>query len=182
MRSPLIAFYGLSLLAGSALAQETQHLRDFKNQLIGKRPLAETVASALAGVAFDTPKEWGPGIEGFGKRAGSSFGKRAVKASVELGVSEWTHESLHYRRLGTGSVLERLEHAVVTTYWVPRDDGRGHTLAVGRIAGSVIAPEVARLWMPDRVANFQGATRSTCWSMGLDVGVNVFCEFWHRPR
>jgi hypothetical protein len=36
--------------------------------------------------------------------------------------------------------------------------------------------------MPDRVANFQGAVRSTVYSMGLDAGLNVIYEFWRRPR
>ena len=168
-------------MAASALAQDADHLQDFKNKLIWKGPLAKTAASALFSQAIDAPKEWGRGIEGFGKRVGSSFGKRAVKASVELGVSEWTHEDLHYHRLGTGSFLGRLKYAVVTTYWVPRDNGPGHTVAAGRIAGSFAAPQVARLWMPDRVANFEGAARSMGFSIGLDVGLNILYEFWRRP-
>jgi hypothetical protein len=170
------------ILAGFLFAQDADHLQDYKNKLIWKGPLAKTAASALFGEIIDSPKEWGQGIEGFGKRAGSSFGKRAVKATVELGVSEWTHEDLHYHRLGSGSFVKRLTHAIVTTYWVPRDNGPGHTLAAGRIAGSFAAPQVARLWMPDRVANFQGAVRSTVYSMGLDAGLNVIYEFWRRPR
>ena len=101
---------------------------------------------------------------------------------MELGVSEWTHEDLHYHRLGSGSFLARVKHAVVTTYWVPRDNGRGHTVAVGRIAGSFAAPQVARLWMPDRVATFGAGMQSTGATIGLDVGFNVIYEFWPRKR
>ncbi len=130
----------------------------------------------------NSPHEWGRGVDGFAKRAGSSFGQRAVKASVELGVSEWTHEDLHYHRLGTGSFFTRLKHAVVTTYWVPRDNGPGNTIAVGRIAGSFLSPQVARLWMPDRVATGGAALQSTAATIGLDAGINVLYEFWRRPH
>ena len=181
MRKLFVAICGVTLLAGSACAQEDNHFQDFKRKLIWKGPLLTTALSAFAGEVFNAPKEWGRGIDGFGKRAGSSFGQRAVKASVELGFSERTHEDLHYHRLGTGSVLTRVKHAVVTTYWVPRDNGTGQTLAVGRIAGTFAAPQVARLWMPDRVATFGAATQSAGATFGLDVGLNIVYEFW-RPR
>ena len=75
----------------------------FEDKLIWKGPLVKTAISALFNEAINSPTEWGRGIDGFGKRAGNSFGQRAVKASVELGLSTWTHEDLHFRRLGEGS-------------------------------------------------------------------------------
>jgi hypothetical protein len=173
---------GLSLLAGPASAQQDNHLEDFKRKLIWKEPLIKTVASALFNEASDSPHEWGRGIDGFGKRAGSAFAKRTVKASVELAASEWTHEDLHYHRLGDGTIFSRVKHAVVTTYWVGRDNGPGNTVAVGRIAGSFTASQVARLWMPDRVATFGAAMQSTAATVGLDLGVNIVREFWRRPH
>jgi hypothetical protein len=173
---------GLSLLAGPVLAEEQNHIQDFKRKLIWKGPLIKTAASALFEEARNSPHEWGRGIDGFGKRVGSAFAKRTVKAGVELGFSGFTHEDLHYQRMGSGRFWARVKHAVVTTYWVPRDDGPGHTLAVGRIAGSFAAPQVARLWMPDRIATFGAAMESTGATLGLDVGLNVLYEFWHRKR
>ena len=177
---PLLS--GALIFSGPLCAQEHSHLHDFKRKLIWKGPLVKTAVSALFNEVRNSPHEWGRGIDGFGKRAGNSFAQRTIKASAELGFSEWTHEDLHYHRLGTGSFLARVKHAVVTTYWVPHDDGPGHTLAVGRIAGSFAAPQVARLWMPDRVANFNAAIQSTGATVGLDVGLNVLYEFWHRKR
>jgi hypothetical protein len=170
------------LCAVPVFAQTHSHLQDFKRKLIWKGPLAKTAVSALFNEVRNSPHEWGRGVDGFAKRAGSSFGQRAVKASVELGVSEWTHEDLHYHRLGTGSFFTRLKHAVVTTYWVPRDNGPGNTIAVGRIAGSFLSPQVARLWMPDRVATGGAALQSTAATIGLDAGINVLYEFWRRPH
>ncbi len=167
-----------------AFAQTHSHLQDFKRKLIWKGPLAKTAVSALFNEVRNSPHEWGRGVDGFAKRAGSSFGQRAVKASVELGASEWTHEDLHYHRLGTGSFFTRLKHAVVTTYWVPRDNGPGNTIAMGRVAGiRFAAPQVARLWMPDRVATLRRSHRRAPRLLSASTsGINVLYEFWRRPH
>ena len=142
----------------------------------------KTAFSALFNEAINSPTEWGRGIDGFAKRAGNSFGQRAVKASVELGVSEWTHEDLHFRRLGEGTAWQRVKHATLGTFWVRRDDGMGHTLAVGRIAGAFAAGQASRIWMPARVANFGAGARTSGGTLGLDVAANLFREFWPRKR
>ena len=175
----LVIFF---LLAASLSAQTHSHLQDFKRKLIWKDPLIKTSLSALFNEARNSPHEWGRGIDGFGMRAGSAFGKRAVKATAELGFSEWTHEDLHYHRLGEGSFLTRLKHAVAATYWVGRDNGPGSTLAAGRIAGTFAQSQVARLWMPDRVNTMGAAMQSTAATIGLDVGINIFHEFWSRAH
>jgi hypothetical protein len=87
MRKLFVAVCGGVLLVGSASAQTDNHLRDFRRKLIWKGPLAKTTLSALFNEARNSPHEWGRGIDGFGKRAASSLGQRAVKATVELGVS-----------------------------------------------------------------------------------------------
>jgi hypothetical protein len=184
MRKLFVAVCGGVLLVGSASAQTDtdNHLRDFRRKLIWKAPLIKTAFSALFNEARNSPHEWGRGVDGFGKRVASSFGQRAVKATVELGVSSWTHEDLHYKRMGPGGFWSRIKHAAVTTYWVPRDNGQGQTVAIGRITGSFAAGMVSRTWMPSRVATFGAGMQSFGGSIGLDVGVNIFREFWPRKH
>jgi hypothetical protein len=170
------------ILCALTLSAQDNHLNDFKHKLLSRDALIKTTIGALFNEARNSPHEWERDIDGFGKRVGSAFGKRAVKASVELGFSEWTHEDLHYHKQRTGTFWSRLSHAVVTTYWVPRDNGTGSTLAVGRIAGSFAETQVARLWVPDRVATTGAAMQGTAATVGLDIGVNIFREFWPRPR
>ena len=142
MSSAIYVVCGAFLLYGVAEAQpltlpEDDHLREFRQKLIWKAPLAKTALSALFNEVRNSPHEWGRGIDGFAKRAGSAFGQRAVKATVELGVSGWTHEDLHYHRAGQGRFWPRVKHAMVSTFWVRRDNGEGNTLAVGPYHGSV---------------------------------------------
>ena len=142
----------------------------------------KTAFSALFNEAINSPTEWGRGIDGFAKRAGNSFGQRAVKATVELGASTWTHEDLHFYRSGEGSVLARVKHVLVGTFWVRRDDGLGQTLAAGRITGAFAAGQASRIWMPSRLANFGAGVRTSGGTLGLDVGSDLVREFWPRKR
>ena len=187
MRKLAIALCGISLVGTlcaqqSGTSEDDNHWRDFKRKLIWKGPLLKTVVSAGFNEIRNSPHEWGRGWEGFAKRAGNSFGQRAVKATVELGVSEWTHEDLHYHRLGEGSFLRRVGHATVSTFWVRRDNGDGSTVAVGRITGAFAAGQVSRTWMPSRVADFGAGMQTFGGTLGLDVGWNLFKEFWPRKR
>ncbi len=82
----------------------------------------------------------------------------------------------------TASFWPRVKHAVVSTFWVRRDNGEGNTLAAGRITGAFAASQVSRSWMPDRVATFGAGAQSFGATLGLDVGTNLFVEFWpHKP-
>ena len=185
MHRVLVLAGGMLLLGCAASAQQNpplvdDHLRDFRQKLIWKGPLAKTGFSAMFNHARNSPHEWGRGIDGLGKRAGNSFGQRLIKASVELAVSEWTHEDLHYRRLGQGRFWQRVTNAVLRTYYVRRDNGRGRTLAAGRITGAFTAGQVSRPWMPARVATFGAGMQNFAGTIGLDVGTNLFLEFWPR--
>ena len=182
MRKLLVAMCGVTIMAGSAGAQDDNHLRDFRDKLIWKGPLMKTAFSALFDEAINSPTEWGRGIDGFGKRVANSFGQRAIKASVELAFSPLTHEDLHFRRSGEGSVWQRVKHVAVGTFWVPRDNGPGHTLAAGRITGVLAARQLSRLWMPARVAGFGTCVRNSGGSLGVDVGLDLVREFWPRKK
>jgi len=189
MRITVFALCGLSLVGiGTLSAQqpgalEDNHWRDFKRKMIGKGPLTRTLLAVTVAEINNSPHEWGRGWGGIAKRAGNSAGQRSVKATVELGVSTWTHEDLRYRRLGEGSLFRRMGHAALSTVWVRRDNGDdSSTVAVGRITGAFAAAQVSRAWMPPRVATFGAGMQAFGGHIGFEVGVNMFREFWPRKR
>ncbi|MEO8368905.1 MAG: hypothetical protein ABI806_06890 [Candidatus Solibacter sp.] len=187
MRKILIALSGLYLVgtlsAQPAASVDDNHWRDFRRKLIWKGPLVKTLLSAGFNQVFNVPKEWDRGVEGYGKRVGNAVGQRAIKATVELTASHWTHEDLRYHRLGQGGFFRRVSHAAVGAFWVPRDNGNAaSTLAVGRIAGAFTASMVSRAWMPPRVATFGAGMQAFAGNVGADVGLNIFTEFWPRKH
>jgi hypothetical protein len=183
MRKPILFLFTLALIAGPAGAQQHIHKTEFKKKLYFKGALIKTGIAAVWGTARNSPHEWGRTIGGFGKRAGSSYAQRAIKGVVEFGVSEvWTHEDLRYRKSEKHGFFPRVEYALVRTFWVPRDVGGGNTFAAGRVSGAFIAGQVARTWMPHRVATFGAGASSAGLSLGLDAGLNVVREFWPKKR
>jgi len=164
-------------------AQEHIHKREFKQKLFSKGSWIKTGATAAWEHIRNSPHEWGRNVGGFAKRAGSSVGQRAIKGATEYTIASiWTHEDTRYRRSGLDGKWPRVRYAVVTTFWVPRDVAGGNTFAFGRVTGAVVAGQVSRAWLPQRIATFGAGISSAGLSLGFDVGINVLREFWPRPR
>jgi hypothetical protein len=178
----LIVLCGAGLMAGSAGAQDDNHFRDFRKKLIGVQPLIDVTIGALITEGFNRPYEWGRGLDGFGKRVGNLLGQNVVQAGVELGAATWTHEDLRFRRSGEGGFWKRMKHAIGGPFWVRRDNGPGHTLAVGRIAGAFVSGQVARLWMPPRLSTFGSGLETFGGDLGLNLADSLVREFWPRKR
>src|SRR5262245_46064200 len=130
--SSKVAILALMAFAAGAQAQEHIHKEQLKRKLFSEGALAKTGISALWGTARNSPHEWDRSFAGFGKRAASSYGQRAVRGLVEFSTSEYTHEDLRYRKSQLHGTLPRLKYAVLRTFWVPQDVGTGYTFATGR--------------------------------------------------
>ena len=164
-------------------AQEHIHKREFKQKLLSKGSWIKTGATVAWEHIRNSPHEWGRTAGGLAKRAGSSVGQRAIKGVTEYTVASlWTHEDTRYRRSGLDGTWPRFRYAVVGTFWVPRDVPGGNTFAFGRVTGAVVAGQVSRAWLPQRIATFGAGMSSAGLSVGFDVGMNVLREFWPRAR
>jgi hypothetical protein len=168
-----------SLTAG---ATDDVATRPFVKRLFSPASMARTGASAAWSEIRNSPHEWGRGATGFAKRFGSSFGRHVIKTTVMTGVGAVHHEDLHYHKSELEGTWPRMKYAVVSTFWVPRTKGSGHTLALGRISGNMSAGLVSRVWMPARVATVGAGVASGGISIGADVGLNVAREFWPRHK
>src|SRR5689334_1226490 len=126
--------------AWAAVKPAAQHhrARDYRQKVFTRQAVAHSAASAALGTARNRPHEWGGGIGGFAKRAGSSFGTHVAKGSIEFGVATLHHENLHYQRSNLQGKWPRLKYAVKSTFIVPRTNHKkGKTVAAGRIAGNM---------------------------------------------
>ena len=130
----------------------------------------------------NSPREWGRGPAGFGKRFASGLGHHVVKFGIESGVGAIHHENLHYRRSNLHGTMPRLKYAVKSTFWVPRTNRSGHTVALGRISGNMGAGIVSRAWQPASTAGVGAGLASGGIGLGADVGYHVAREFWPRPK
>jgi hypothetical protein len=149
---------------------------------INRGSVTNAAAGATVNHLRNSPHEWGRGPAGFGKRFASGLGHHVVKVGIESGVGAIHHENLHYQRSNLHGTMPRLKYAVKSTFWVPRTNRSGHTVALGRISGNMGAGMVSRAWQPASTAGVGAGLASGGIGLGADVGYHVAREFWPRHR
>jgi hypothetical protein len=169
------------LCAAAPSATQTQNRSPVK-RVVNASVAAQTAAGAGIGTLRNSPHEWGGGALGFGKRVASGFGRHVVKSGIQAGVGGLRHEDLHYRRSNLHGAFPRLKYAVKSTFWVPRKNRTGKTVALGRISGSVGSGLISRAWQPASTAGLGTGLATGGIGLGADVGVHIAQEFWPRHR
>ena len=149
-------------------------------RVVDGRVAAQTAAGAGIGTLRNSPHEWGQGASGFGKRFASGLGRHVLKTGIQAGVGGLHHEDLHYHRSNLHGTMPRLGYAVKSTFWVPRKNRPGHTVALGRLSGNMGSGLISRAWMPASAAGVGAGVATGGIGIGADVGVNVAKEFWPR--
>jgi hypothetical protein len=111
----------------------------WKHATVGKGALGRVAAGAGVSQLHKTPRKYGGGASGFGKRLGAGLAGNAVKTTVEHAVAARLHEDLNYHRSTKHGVAPRLAHALTSTV-VTRNTKTGkRTPAAGRLAGHAAA-------------------------------------------
>jgi hypothetical protein len=151
-------------------------------RVVNARMAAQTAAGAGIGTLRNSPHEWGTGPLGFGKRFASGFGRHVVKTGIQAGVGGLRHEDLHYHRSNLHGTFPRLKYAVKSTFWVPRTNRTGKTVALGRISGNVGSGLISRAWQPASTAGLGAGLATGGIGLGADVGVHIAQEFWPRHK
>jgi len=151
-------------------------------RLVNRQAVGRTAAGATWGQIRNSPHEWGRGPYGFGKRFASGFGRHVIKTTIQGGVGALHHEELHYQRSNLQGTWPRLKYAVGSTFWVPRTNRAGHTVALGRISGNMGAGMISRAWQPASTAGLGAGVASGGIGIAGDVGIHVAHEFWPRHR
>jgi hypothetical protein len=122
------------------------------------------------------PRQWGGGMDSFGVRMASSFGRSFVRQNITFMVRAVDHEDPRYFRLGHGSHWNRSKWAVEQTFRTRNDHG-GWMPAYSRMVANYTVPLAASQWGPGEVPPLLGARNGTI-AFGFAAISNVFQEFW----
>jgi hypothetical protein len=196
MRKALCVMCATILIAAGAAGAVRGSKRSFAKRLVNRESLARSAAGATWGeiarrggggawgVIRHPAHGWGPGPSGLGKSFASSMGRHVVKTSIQTGVGALHHEDLSYHRSNLQGTWPRLKYAVGSTFWVPRTNRPGHTVALGRLSGNMGAGLISRAWQPASTAGIGAGVASGGVGIAGDVGIHVAREFWpqHRRR
>ena len=107
----------------------------------------EAIGRSLVGAGLDqwtnTPREWGQGTEGYGRRFASSFGENATRQTITYGLSSALDEDNRYFRSERTGVGSRTMYAVESTFLARRSDGT-RRVSYSRIIGIVATAFISR--------------------------------------
>jgi hypothetical protein len=166
---------------GFAPMTRGERFRNYLDRVAGPQPFITAVATAGISQAEDTPKEWGGGAEGYGKRIGDAYAQHFIRGTMEYGVSATLHEDNRYFVSGQTGFFRRTKYAVVCTLLARHDNG-DQSFSFSRIGSAAGAAFISRAWQPRSTTGAGDGAVSFGISVASDIGFNVFREFWPGLR
>ena len=135
-------------------------------------------ASYAAGIAQwrHTPREWGSGISGYGRRAAAAYGGSLTRHTTEFAVGALLHEDPRFEPSARSGFLPRTEDALYHAAMIRNDDG-DRQLAVSRIAASVATGFAVNSWEPRRLRSTHHAAILTLTGLASYATGSVVREF-----
>jgi hypothetical protein len=133
-------------------------------------------ASAAFSQAFDSIPEWGQGMEGYGKRFGSSFGQKAIKQTITAGFGYILHEDPRYYKSENSGGWQRLLHAVGQSFLSHKDSG-GIRPGYSYFLGLTSAVVISRQWHPASESKMEDYFIDGAITFGAYIAKNIYREF-----
>ena len=143
---------------------------------------ARAAMGAAVNQANNTPREWGQGGAGFGKRLGSAIGKHLVKKGIQYPVAKLFHEELHYQRSEETGFGPRLRYALVNTVMTHKTTTGQSTISKSELASAFGSGLISRAWQPASVRTVSAGFTSGGITIAIDAAGNVIKEFWPEIR
>lgn len=166
-----------------------ERLRWVVKSSVGPQTLASGVFLAGLATARDTPHEYGPHWDGFGKRYGIRLTGTATSSALEASLGALWKEDPRYFR-ATGEPLKgRIKNVVVMTFASRRADG-SMAPAYARYLGKTGGNFISNSWRADSASSVSDACLRTVFGFVGRMSGNAFAEFWpdvkkhvfHRSR
>lgn len=152
----------------------------YVNSMFGPIALGKRVVTAGYSTWRNSPEEWGPTWEGFGKRFASSTGKSIIKNTTQYGLEEAFKLDSKFYRSKKKDVGSRIGNALISPMTARDKNGKlvfGFPRVVGTYTSSIVAAET---WYPDRYS-WKNGLRSGTISLGMNAAFNLVKEFiWKK--
>ena len=192
-RTVFVPFAAVILLTISAAAQTAtssdavpaykpisgvERMKWFANSTVGPMSLfASGPLSAAWGTALNSPEEYGPHWEGFGKRYGMRLTGVSTGNAMEAALgAAWGEDPRYFRSTGK-SFGGRVKYVVKATFMAPNRNGEWRP-AYARQVGNVGNNFLSNLWRVDSENDPGDAALRCVWGALGKMGGNAFAEFW----
>lgn len=149
----------------------------FVNSTVGFTSLAGAGALSSAwGTMRNSPEEYGPQWEGFGKRYGMRLTGVAAGNAMEASLGALWGEDPRYFRRG-GPFAQRVKHIIAATFTAPGHNG-AYRPAYARFIGNVGNNFLSNTWRVKSESGAGDAAMRCVWGITGRMGSNAFTEFW----
>ena len=157
-----------------------ERFKRYVKDTVGPWRLLRTAASAGIQQWQDSPEEWGQGMEGYGKRFASNFGRNVIQQSVTYGLDSALGLDTGFQRSKREGFGPRLKDALVQNMTSRTKSGK-RVISVPRFAGVYTGAIVAsETWYPDRYSYKDGLRHGTgtlLWGFGINVVREFLIKF-----
>ena len=142
-------------------------------------PWSMAESAAYAGIlqGLGTPKEWGQGGSGYGKRLASTVASSGIHSALAFGLDTALHQDPRYFRSHDTGVWRRTAHAFRGTILTRTDSGR-ETLSTWRLGSDYGAAFLSNQWYPARLNTARLGAMEGSLQLAFDFVSNVGAEFW----
>jgi hypothetical protein len=153
----------------------------YLRSLVHPLTILGTTAAAGIGQARDNVPEWGQQMPGYGRRLASSYGKRAVKESIDHGLGALLRYDPRYFPSQKKGTWARVFAAVAQSFRT-RDDHYRWRIDIPHLGSAFGAGLISRAWYPERYQTIGNGLKSGAITLGLDTAANLLREFRRRGR
>jgi len=143
-------------------------------------PYTFVFVAAEAGVnqARNSPREYGQGAEGYGKRYGAGLADGLTAGIFITGVyPSLLHQDPRYYRLGDGGFSRRMGYSLSRILVTRQDSGR-KAFNVSEVLGSFSSSALAMTYYPRSQRDFSDVAERAGIQFAFDAGFNVLKEFY----
>ncbi len=129
----------------------------------------------------ETPKEWGQGAEGFGRRYASSLGANILRQSFTFALDSTLREDPRYFLSTKTTFKDRAKNALVQTLVCHTDRG-GRSFAFARVGAAFGSELASNTWRPRSVDTTGDAMVRAASTLAVSAGTNLFREYQRDIR
>ena len=155
---------------------DMQRLGWFVDSTVGPPSLLGGVFSAGFGTAINSPREYGPHWEGFGKRYGMRLTGISVGRAIEAAGGAVTGEDPRYFRTYHAPLSGRAKNILDLTFRAYGSDRKRH-LAFVRLGANVGNNFLSNTWRARSENDWQHASLRCVEGIGGRAASNAFAEF-----
>jgi hypothetical protein len=128
-----------------------------------------------------TPRQWGGGFPGFGRRLASRAGNAVLEGTFQAPLAALLHEDVRYIPTTHRSFQRRALHAILYSFLTYNDKGHP-TPNIANLTAFYASTAVTTAWIPGIQSAAKYTFTNASEQIALSFPLNVVQEFWPEIR